>query len=121
MITMLTMGTLAEIDNGRLREAFEQALRRAQTDCKDRPALEKARKITLQLSMVPIVGDSGDLESCNVEFQIKEALPPRDTRTFNMAADEAGLYFNDLSPKDIRQRSLDEGPGPRKVVGTDVR
>lgn len=121
MIQTLSMKALAEIDNGRIREAYEQALRRAQSDCKDRPALERARKVSLTLTIVPVVGDNGELESCNVDFQIKEALPPRESRTYNMAADDAGLHFNELSRDDIRQRTIDQVPGPKKAVNSDAR
>lgn len=121
MQQMLSMKSLSEIDNGRLREAFDQALRRAHADCKDRPSVKGARKISLQLSISPVVDvDTGDLDSCDVGFKIKEAVPERGTRAYNMVSDSEGLVFNDLARTNARQQTLDDAPAPRKVA-TDVR
>jgi len=105
-----TLATLAEMDQGRIRIAFEQALQRLQDDLKDRPAVESARKITLLVSLVPIVGDDGELDSVDVDFKITDTVPKRESKTYNMQATRGGLLFNELSPDEVRQRTLDMAP-----------
>ena len=108
-----TLATLAEMDQGRIRIAFEQALQRLQDDLKDRPAVESARKITLLVSLVPIVGDDGELDSVDVDFKITDTVPKRESKTYNMQATRGGLLFNELSPDEVRQRTLDMAPKPK--------
>lgn len=105
-----TLGSLAEIDNGRIREAFEQAMRRCQFDCEDRPGVDTPRKLNLTMTMVPVQTEDGRLISCNVQFQIKDNLPERKSRAFNMKVDHDGLLFNELSPGNARQMTLDGAP-----------
>lgn len=120
-IEKFSLATLASIDQGRVREAFEQALKRCEADCKDRPGTDEARKVTLTAILVPVHDEgTGELESCNVQFQIVESIPKRKSKVYNMASDESGLFFNELSPDQIKQRTLDEPVyqgGPRKAVG----
>lgn len=114
-IEKLKLSTLAQIDDGRIREAFEQALRRCEADCADRPALEEARRVVLTATLTPCLGDDATMESCDVQFQIVDQIPRRRSKVYNMKADESGLYFNELSPDDIRQLTLDEPRGPRSA------
>jgi hypothetical protein len=110
-----TLATLAEMDSGRIRVAFEQALKRLEDDLKDRPAVESARKITLLVSLVPVVGDEGDLDSVDVDFKITDSVPKRESKTYNMQATRSGLLFNELSPDDVKQRTLDMVPRPKST------
>lgn len=102
-----TLKTLAEMDGGRILEAFEQALNRCRYDCEDRPAVKGARKITLVVSMEPIADDSGDLGSVDVSFDLNDKLPKRGSKTYNMQAVTGGLLFNELSPDEVKQKTLD--------------
>lgn len=112
----LKMQTLVEIDNGRIREAFEQALRRLETDCRDRPSVEAARKLTLTATLVPIANEDGELESVNITFQVSDDVPKRTSKTYNAKSTAAGLFFNELSREDIRQSTLDELGRPKAVA-----
>lgn len=113
-----TAAALATVDNGRVGAAFEAALRRVQADCKDRPATKKPRKIAIVVTVSPLVGDGGELESCDLAFEVQDSLPKRVTRVINMRADRGALLWNELSPDDARQTTLDE-VGPRGVVGDE--
>lgn len=105
----LSLATLAEIDEGRIRTAFEQAMNRAQSDCADRPGVKSARSVTLKVVLTPIPDeDTGALDSCQVQFQFSESIPKRGSKPYNMRAKGAALLFNDLSPEDAKQRTLDE-------------
>jgi hypothetical protein len=114
-LQLFKLATLSELDDGRIREAFDQAMQRGLADCKDRPADDRVRKITLEVSLVPLVSEKGDMETCDVAFKVAESLPKRISRTYNMKATAAGLVFNEDSPEDVRQLTLDQAPKPKKV------
>jgi len=101
-----TLATIAEMDGGRIRAAFEMALRRLEADCKDRPGVESARKLALVPHMTPVC-DGGDLDSVNITFKITDTVPKRESKSYNMQAVPGGLLFNDASPEDVRQGTLD--------------
>lgn len=111
----LTLAALNRIDSGRIKAAWEQALANARADCEDRPALDKARKIALVAYVKPLTDDKGELESCNVYFDIVETTPKRTTKTYNMGAARGALVFNEMSPDDNKQHTIDEVMKPRKV------
>lgn len=113
MLEKLTLESLAKLDGGRVRAALDQAIARCESDCKDRPALPAKRKIALVLTIAPVLDPDGELDSCDVAFHITESVPKRTSKNYNMKATRGGLMFNELSPKDVHQRTIDEAPGPR--------
>jgi hypothetical protein len=115
MLQKFKLETLAVMDQGRIRAGFDQALHRAIADCKDRPALDKGRKVTLQCTVEPVVGEDGELESCDVTFSIDEKFPKRESKTYNMREVSGELKFNELSPEDVRQATIDDVPAPKKA------
>lgn len=114
-IEKFSLKSLADIDNGRVREAFEQALGRCESDCKDRPGVDAARKVTLTATLSPVIDPDGEMSSCNVQFQITDSVPQRKSKVYNMQAGRAGLLFNELSPDEVNQMTIDEAPGPRSA------
>lgn len=112
-----SLASLATIDDGRIRAAFEQALLRCEHDCKDRPAVADPRKVTISASLVPVLGPDGEMDSCDIQFQIMDSVPKRKSKVYNMLAHRDGLLFNELSPEDIHQRTIDEADtGPKAVT-----
>lgn len=109
-----TLAMLSTMDDGRVREAFEQALKRCEDDCKDRAALKDSRKVTLVVEMKPLSDETGDLDSVNIEFKITDSVPKRTSKTYNMKSVRGGLLFNELSKEDIHQGTLDTVTGPRE-------
>lgn len=109
------LATIADMDGGRIRAAFEQALARLEADLKDRPAVKTARKLELILDLTP-VSDGGELDSVNVKFRVKDNVPKRESKAYNMQAVAGGLLFNDASPEDVRQKTLDMAPKPGAQV-----
>lgn len=107
----LTMAALADIDDGRLRAAWEQALHRMRTDCHDRPKLEKGRKIVLSTILTPVANDDGTMRGVDVTFEVSEVSPKRESPVYSMLAERGGLFFNDLSKENAKQRTLDDVPG----------
>lgn len=112
----LTLEAVADIDGGRIKAAVEQALARCHRDVVDRPALKQARKVTLTLKITPIPEDCGlSAGSCNVEFDINESIPRRTSKKYNMQTTRAGLLYEELSPEDVRQATLDAMDEPRAL------
>jgi hypothetical protein len=117
VMEQFSLESLNSIDEGRIREAVNAALKRCDVDCRDRPALKDARKVTIEISLEPQVGDTGDLHSVDVSFSVSDKQPKRKSRTYNMASVPGGLLFNERSPEDIKQGTLDLETGPTKAVG----
>lgn len=109
----LTLASLATMDGGRHAVAFEQALTRARFDCQDRAVVKGARKIALVVTLEPRSDDSGELDRIHVAFAIDEKHPKRMSRAYSMQNVNGGLVFNELSPGEARQGTLDSVPKPK--------
>lgn len=114
-VQKLSLRAIADIDGGRILAAFEQALQRCYSDCADRPQVKKPRQLDLVLTLEPIE-HNGELESVNVKFRVRDSMPKRESKTYNMQAHRGALLFNELSPHDVRQATLDDANRPRGVV-----
>lgn len=113
-----TLATLSTMDGGRIQTAFQQALDRLRYDCEDRPSVKGARKVTLSVELTPVAADNGELSSVDVDIELNERLPKRGTKTFNMEPVVGGMLFNELSPEEVRQKTLDMA-GDRKPAMVD--
>lgn len=100
--------SLATIDEGRIREAFNQAMKRIRDDCYDRPGVEKAREVKLVMKMAPLQSGDGSLHSVEVWFEIDDNLPKRGSARYNMRAAQGGLVYNELAREDAGQKTLDD-------------
>src|SRR5262245_48801424 len=105
--------SLATIDEGRIKAAFEQLLHDLVQDCHDRPELESSRKLTLTVTVKPSTMERGELRAVDLAFDLKPTTPKRESRTYNMMTVRGGIAYNELSPNEARQRTLDDVPGPR--------
>lgn len=105
-LTELTLENLHELDNGRIAEAFRLALKRVQHDCTDRPALAKARTVVLKLNAIPHADDEGDLQTVKITFDVKETIPQRSTRSYEMSAQRGAFLFNRHAPENPNQRTI---------------
>ncbi len=105
------VASLATIDDGRVAAALTDELRRAVKDCLDRPAEKKPRRVALVFEIKPgFVDDTGDCEEVKVSHALRNSLPARRSREFSMMPSKNGsLRFNDMSPGDVRQMTLDTG------------
>jgi hypothetical protein len=113
------LGSLANMDQGRLAVAFDMLLQRLIEDCKDRPELKTPRKLTLQVTVEPCT-EQGGLDSVNVAFQFKDTIPTRESRTYNMAVVRGGVAFNEASPDVVRQMDLGFDPKPESTTPRPV-
>lgn len=104
----LTLQNIGDLDQGRVAQAFNQALRLAAIDVLDRPADKSKRKIQLQIELRPkLTDDTAVLDMTNVDWLIKTAMPHRRSATYPMLPTKDGqLIFQVGSPFDPRQQSF---------------
>lgn len=110
--------SIPSMDDGRIGKAFDSILRRCIEDCRDRAADKRARKVTLTVQLNPESDDQGNLVGVDVAFDIGEAIPKLKSAEYSMRASRAGPFFNELSPDDSNQLTLD-GLKPRRVSDPD--
>ena len=109
-----SLATLMELDNARVVEAWNQAVQRCASDCEDRPALKKPRKVTLELELIPVFEQDGAvLDSINASFKVKDSAPQREGKTYSLGVRRTRdkrhqLVFNDLSDENVNQRTIDQ-------------
>jgi len=117
MLKEFSLADLKSLDDGRVDEAFKQALERVLGDCSDRPGADSVRKVVLQMELLPICGESGELEDVKVGFQVKETIPTRKSKVYSMDVRRTSgndgrhrrqLVFNDMSEDNVAQRTVDE-------------
>lgn len=100
---------IATLDDGKVGLAIDKELRAVVDDCMDRPGLVKPRAVTIKLAVVPQIGEDGVCEAVVVDAVVHHSKPPRQSRPMQMAVRGNGdLIFNDASPDDVRQSTLDE-------------
>ncbi len=117
----LTLANLPHHHNGRVALAFDQLLKQAYADVKDRPAESAARKVTLTLMLTPQTeGEQGLIEGVGVQFKFDIKLPPKQTVVYPMAiAPNGALVFEPDSPGNPRQSSLLPQPGEDVPANVD--
>jgi hypothetical protein len=108
-LAQFSLDHLTDFDGGRIATAFGQALKRCVDDCFDRPGVKEAREITIKVGILPVIGEDGDLDTVDLQFQIRDKNPIRKSKVYNLQARKNGaLLFNDLADDNAHQRTLDE-------------
>jgi len=111
-IEQVSYETLPKLEDGRGVAAFNVLLKRAIHDCMDRPGEPKARKITLQIDLTPVVDQ--DLSCTEVKLQIlaKCGIPDYATKVYSTGARKSAsgpmLVFNNDSLQNINQGTFTE-------------
>jgi len=107
----LNLENLKDLDLGRANMMFMAALAQAVRDCINRPADERARKVTLELTLKPVCETIGQTLSCEGArgvFICRSKIPHWETPEVDFGIKESGqLYFAEGSPRDHRQSTLD--------------
>lgn len=120
MLKTLSLETLADLDGGRIQAAVDRELAHINRDLEDRPALNKARKLTIEISATPYASESGGrrgMGGAKVVVKVKSSVPDRQSKDFDMIPTQDGLGWNELSPEDARQLTIDDAHGgPRRAV-----
>lgn len=108
MLTKFDLKSLAEMDDGRIAVAFEQAMRRAAIDCEDRPADDRPRKLCLELEFKPVLDPAGYCESVVCQAQIKDTLPSRKSRKYDLGLRKGGMFvYQPMALDNHSQEPLD--------------
>ncbi len=108
MIHQFTFDDLGVLDGGALKMAIEEKLAECVRDCMNRPLETKARTVTLGLKITPVVSGR-DIERVEVAFVVSHKTPPIAPRAFTMEPTyKGGLKFNDMSPDNPQQETLDK-------------
>jgi hypothetical protein len=109
----LSLESIKQLDGGMAMHTFQDAVQRAVKDCIERPGDKRARKVVLQLSLVPVPMISGstiDCDGAKGAFQCKVRIPDWVTREVDFGVQNSGdLIFNPDSPRDHKQMTLLEG------------
>jgi len=112
----LSIADLAALDSGRVAAAFDAQLAAAIADCSDRPEVETARKIKLEISLTPIMDSRRDLGEVVVGFEIQGKSPALKSREYTMdhrserdrttGRTQMHLVFNEDAHGDPHNQSL---------------
>lgn len=78
-VQQLSLDTLGEISDGAIRSDFNSLLARLIEDCTSRPAVKKARTLTIKCELVPRVGEDGHCSEVDFSAQVLGRSPARVT------------------------------------------
>lgn len=99
---------LAVVERGIVDALFKRAVEAVAVDMERRPSVETAREIVLTMRATPKAGESGVLVEVRLEFELKTKVPVSRTREISAVVTEGkAIRYNDLSPGDVRQGTLD--------------
>lgn len=106
-----TLDNLRELDGGKASIAFEQHVRRAAMDCMDRPGDNAARKVTLEITLKPVMEPGGDCTEVKAQLKASSAVPKHQTKEYSFGLRRNGmLAFNPDSPDAVDQKTIfDDG------------
>jgi hypothetical protein len=101
-----TIQDLQTLDGGAIAIAIDHDMRRAVTDCLDRPGNKRPRSVVLKIHLTPqMLGN--DCDGVNVDFEINASIPKKSTRSYTMKPNLKGqLIFNENSPNNPDQASF---------------
>jgi hypothetical protein len=107
---IVTLENLKALDMGKVDEAFKAHLALASLDCADRPAEKKARKVMVELSIVPVPETNGQMVTCSevkAKFRVTSSVPKHETKEYSFGVKKTGaLVFNEDAPDNVNQATL---------------
>ena len=89
----LNTASLGSYQGGKVQAILNAELKRAVQDCLNRPTDKKTRKVYLEISMVPVPDDTGDLDHILIEFDATSKVPKRRTAPDKVGVTKAGQIF----------------------------
>ena len=96
---VFSIRALHAIDEGELEKDFDQQLRMLVADCLERPGIDKARKLILEIELKPDQKSNGTCDDVFVECSTHSKCPNRPVRPYRMAANvKGGLRFQPDQP-----------------------
>lgn len=104
------LGKLANFDDARIMQAFQEELKYAALSCHDRPGDKSPRKVTLEMTLIPVQEpNSGGCEGINVKFKAKAKVPERKSREYSLNTNRAGqLIFSTTNAANAAQKTFED-------------
>lgn len=103
-----TLSEVKNLDFGRVEGVFQTKLAEILADIDNRVGVAGAREISVAMKCTPEEPVGGRVETISMCFEIKTKVPGLRSRDYAMELTKSGLVFNDLSPDDPHQQTLDE-------------
>ena len=76
-------------------------------DCMDRPGDGKSRKVTLEVTLSPVMDPAGDCTEVEAQIHAKSTVPPHRTKPYSFGLRRNGvLVFNPDSVENVGQSTL---------------
>lgn len=122
--TKLTLASLGDLDKGRVGHCVQNSIEAAVKDCRDRPGLKVARKIIITVMIDPQMDDEDELAGnelldAHVNVEVATKFPSRKSRTYSMGLTKRSAIFNELTPDNVRQATIDDPNGMFRVIDED--
>ena len=109
-VLQFTLKNLEDLDGGKGAVAFEQHVRRAALDCMDRPGDKAARKVVLEVTLIPVMEAGGDCTTVDAQIKVSSAVPKHQTKPYSFGLRRGGmLVFNPDSVDNVNQTTLMDG------------
>ncbi len=77
MIKELSLESLHEVQGGEIKKDFDSLLASLIEDCNQRPAISKARTLTIKIELTPAPDETGHCESCDLRAVVTSKQPAR--------------------------------------------
>lgn len=99
---------LLKINRGVGAVMGRQELDRVMRDLEERPTLKNGRTLTMTFTFTPLADPKGILEEVKLSIEANSRTPKMKTRDYSMEMEDGALIFNEESPEDVKQGTLDE-------------
>jgi hypothetical protein len=101
---------LAKLDRGTPDRMVREVLQLILADLVDRPALDALRTLTLKVNFKPVSAVEGHLHEIITEVEVSAKIPVKRSPAYSMKPADKGFRYNDLSPDNADQMTLDDVP-----------
>lgn len=121
-VKQFSLDTLATLDGGAIKEAFEKEIKTASEDCEDRPYLKRARTVAISVILTPNLRKDGNCDGFSIDVDMGRAkLPKMQASTTPAKRGPGGIFINDFNPDDVEgQRKMFPGPGEVGAENVDA-
>lgn len=109
MLKPFKIQNIEDLDSGRIAATINKSLRSAVEDCANRPGVDSARTVTVQIELRPVIDEDGVCTETALDVVSRASLPKHRSKTISMGVRPKGmLVFNTASEDSVRQTTLDQ-------------
>jgi len=106
-VKQFTLENLKDLDGGKAAVAFLQHVSRAANDCSDRPGDKTARKVTMEITLLPVMEPGGDCTEVAAQIRVSSTVPKHQTKAYSFGLRRGGiLVFNEDAPDNVNQATF---------------